>query len=63
MVISVRLLQPLKAFSPMDSTEFPIVTEVKPVQPLKVPPREDPSMLVTEFGITMDLRPVHFPKA
>ena len=36
-------------------TEFGIVTEVKPVHPLKA----SRPMLVTEFGIVTDVKPVH----
>jgi len=35
MVTEVKLLQPEKAEFPIDVTEFGIVTDVKPVQPLK----------------------------
>ena len=47
--IEVRLLQHSKALLPIHVTQFGIVTEVKPVQPLKAPSL----MLVTLFGISI----------
>ena len=54
MVIDVKPLQPEKAFSPINVTEFGIVTDVKPLQLEKAPSL----ILVTEFGMVIDVKPL-----
>ncbi len=45
----VKLLQSLKAFSPIEVTELGITTEVKPLQPLKT----SSLRIVNVFGISI----------
>ena len=50
MLIEVRLLHLLNAFSSIDFTPLPIVTEVRLVQPSNV----DKQIVVTLFGIAIE---------
>ena len=52
MVTEVRLVQPSKADQPIEVTELGMVTEVRPVQPLK------PLRNVTELGMVTEVKPV-----
>lgn len=52
MDILVRLEHPLKAFWPIDVTELPMVTEVRPLQSQKAAAPMD----VTELGMVTEVR-------
>ena len=54
MTMSVRPVQPSKAFSPITVTELPMTMSVRPVQSSKA----DFPIYVTESGMTMLVRPV-----
>ena len=49
----LTLVQPEKAFSPIEVTELGMVTLVMPVQPLKA----EPPIEVTELGMVMLVKP------